>query len=201
MDLNAGQYTGSYELSVGEQGNEDIYVGKHKQISSENRTITFNLNFTVTHILKVQTIGSTTVYMQPKIGWEAWLASDKIQKRRNASEGRGGFIISVSGPFSVTVRCQYPTISGECKLRSTDKTRVVFIDAFLHLPAAYQGGSQWLTNPFSTPLSFTPERPLFAAPGHIEFVTQAHSLDLPNNYDDGYLHFSGDVTIIFESHL
>lgn len=203
LQLKSGRYRGNLRLTLGEVGNEDIYVGKNKQISAGNQVININLDFTVTHMLKVEALGGTSVPLQPSGGWQSWLANASPPTQLS---GDSIFKLSASTPFSMRLLCQHAGLDGNCALQSRlDPNKHVTVKTMVSMPAGISANGQPVQRyPLSTLASntFTPMNYISSRPGTLHFqIAKEQVAEILNDGEKTARRYGGDITVIWDANI
>lgn len=124
LEMPNGNYTGSINLSVGQ--NKDIDLGNGEY---EDNQLTIELTFKVQHQIKVDfPPGGDKVVLLPPGGWSDWIYRGK---NRVPSSLRADLHYRVwfSSKIKVTLNCEYPN-SDECFIKNTKDGHLVPIHIY-----------------------------------------------------------------------
>ena len=204
LDLAAGTYTGELKLTVGEEGHEDIYIGHHKSLNEQSKSLTLNFTFTVTHMLKVETPGDTSVPLQPKNGWQQWLANGSYPTQLS---GSSTFNLSSSVPFTMRLLCQHTATNGNCTLQSQlNATKSVEVRTAVSLPTGISASMKPVQRyPLSEQKSakFTSPSYISGRPGSLHFDIAEDQVKqiLNDGAQTTARRYSGDITVIWDAQI
>ena len=196
--ITAGIYRGSVDISIGGDPSNDIYVGIGKEI---DQTVTFNLEFTVTHMLKVEALGGTRVPMQPKAGWNSWLANTSPPTQIS---GESPFNLSTNSPFSMRLICQHTGADGNCALQSQrNPSKFVTVSTQVSLPVGISADARPVQRyPLNTQASkkFTPANYISGRTGTLHFeMAKKQVAEILNDGENTARRYSGDITVIWDA--
>ncbi len=132
LRMASGTWTGSITYTFGSGQQIDFGEGNY----STNQ-VEFQITANVGHVFDVRQLpGSERVVLAPKGGWEQWLNSQTTPPKLMKDVT---FIMSSSGPFNVSLDCEYSE-ADTCGIMNTDNGDVVPLDILLTLPGInYQG--------------------------------------------------------------
>lgn len=137
LRIDSGKYIGSVRYSVGNGQQIDLGEGNY----SDNELV-FNIEATVHHDLIVGHIANGgKAQLQPPGGWGRWMQGGPQPQRL---ENDSTFILSGSGPFSVTLRCEHND-RNDCALKNADNGDLVPVVTSLTVPGVMNAETNALT--------------------------------------------------------
>lgn len=126
LRIDSGEYIGSVRYSVGNGQQIDLGEGNY----SDNELV-INIGATVHHDIKVGHIANGgKAQLQPPGGWGRWMQGGPQPQRL---ENDAKFILSGSGPFSVTLLCEHNN-RNDCALKNADNGDLVPVMTGLTVP-------------------------------------------------------------------
>ncbi|MGG7598243.1 hypothetical protein ACQ4OD_14540 [Pseudomonas sp. WC1] len=195
--LKAGTYRGSITYRIGPGGDFD-FGNDVSNLSGDSLTVNFELD--VQHAFMFEfPPGSERAVLEPRNGWQAWLAGGKAPQRLYRDLP---FRVWSTGPFKVYKLCQYDT-GAKCAIKN-DGGEQVPVDVAMSLPAGVQHLGQSverLALPTGRPaaLQFEAAMPTLNRPGQLHFEVGR------NDVQDMLKHpgstYTGQVTVVFDAEL
>ena len=198
LKMSSGLYTGSLTYSIGP--GQDLDMGDI--MIPSDPILTFDFKLTVEHTLKVEVPpGGNRVELVPQEGWQAWLNSGRKPTRLFRDQR---FHISASSRFKMALECQY--ISGNtCAIAETDTGHTVQVNVGVTLPDGVTDGAgqpvnrrRLLRDGSGTEL-FQPGLYVDRRLGMLHFEVDRSSVEAM--LDTGATHYTGDVTVIWDSEV
>lgn len=201
--VKMGLYHGSVTFSIGEAG--DFALGSQVSNLSDS-SMTFNFTVDVQHQLNVVfSPGWESAELLPPAsygGWHQYLTGLKPAPGNISKEQT--FMISVSGPMTVYVRCDEWEINGLCLLRNVNnQVTARMISALTLPPALVDSNDQPLRirhMRHDRTIEVTPKRPVVEEPGLFRMSIETMDFKTIMLKNPGYP-FRGAVTLVFDAQL
>lgn len=198
LSMRSGSYTGSVDYTIGGEGNDfDLGDG----VALNDSSLTVHLDLTVEHAFALEIPpGSERAVLVPDGGWSQWADHGRVPR---ALRRELPFMISSSGRFGVSLRCEFEQPDGRCGIRNrTEDAADVPLDILLSMPGLFEVDSGAAA--VDVPLTLNGPTSVFGADhfvlersSRLKFTVQGEPvrqmLDHPGS------HYSGDVTVVFDA--
>lgn len=195
--LKAGKYRGSTTFRIGPGGDFD-FGNDVSNLSGDSLTINFELD--VQHAFMFEfPPGSDRAVLEPRNGWQAWLAGGKAPQRIYRDLP---FRVWSTGPFKVYKLCQHD-MGAHCAIRS-DEGEQVAVEVAMSLPAGIQHRGQAVerlqlpTGRFAA-LQFEAAMPTLNRPGQLHFEVGRSDVQAMLKHPGST--YDGQVTVVFDAEL
>lgn len=195
--LKAGTYRGSITYRIGPGGDFD-FGNDVSNLSGDSLTVNFELD--VQHAFMFEfPPGSDRAVLEPRNGWQAWLAGGKAPQRLYRDLP---FRVWSTGPFKVYKLCQYDT-GAKCAIKN-DGGEQVPVDVAMSLPAGVQHRGQAVERlPLPTgrlaALQFEAAMPTLNRPGQLHFEVGRNDVQAMLQHPGST--YTGQVTVVFDAEL
>lgn len=200
LSMRSGVYHASTTYTVGGTGDgADFDLGDGVEL--DDRAVTVHLTLTVQHAFRLDLpAGSDRAVLAPKGGWTQWSDHGIVPA---SLERELPFMLSSSGQFGVSLRCQHLLPDGRCAIRNVDEDAAdAPLDIRLTLPGFHDSLSG--RDAVDIPLTTTMPTPVFTAdafiirrPSQLHFAVNGEAVR--NMLDHPGSHYRGDVTVIFDA--
>ncbi|WP_285427784.1 MULTISPECIES: hypothetical protein [unclassified Pseudomonas] len=197
LGMSSGEYTGSYQYTVGP--NQDFDMGDVMLPNDSLLTLNFTLN--VEHDLKVEVPpGGNRIELVPQGGWQAWLNQGRKPARLFRDQT---FTISASSRFKMQLECER-VMGDTCALRNAAGHQVplnlsVSLPNGLNRPDGSAVSRQPLLLSGAGTEQFDPRYYVNRRPGTLHFeVAREHTETM---LAQGGSTYSGQATVIWDSEL
>ncbi|WP_409077386.1 hypothetical protein [Pseudomonas sp. FW300-N2E2] len=200
LNMSAGHYTGTLNYTVGP--GQDFDLGD--VMLPNDSLITLNFNLDVQHTLKVEVPpGGNKVVLEPQGGWQAWLNQGQKPTRLFRDQT---FHISASSRFKMRMECQFAdTANNTCLLWAPSSGQMVPVNVSVSLPdglmdaAGQPVNRRRLYRDGSGTELFQPEHYVDRKPGTLHFEVGRSQVE--EMLAGEAKHYSGDVTVIWDSEV
>lgn len=195
--LKAGMYRGTITYRIGPGGDFD-FGNDVSNLSGDSLTVNFELD--VQHAFMFEfPPGSDRAVLEPRNGWQAWLAGGKAPQRLYRDLP---FRVWSTGPFKVYKLCQYDT-GAKCAIKN-DGGEQVPVDVAMSLPAGVQHRGQAverlpLPSGRLAALQFEAAMPALNRPGQLHFEVGRNDVQAMLQHPGST--YTGQVTVVFDAEL
>ena len=195
--LKAGTYRGSTTFRIGPGGDFD-FGNDVSNLSGDSLTVNFVLDVQHAFIFEFPP-GSDRAVLEPKNGWQAWLAGGKAPQRLYRDLP---FRVWSTGPFKVYKLCQHDA-GAHCAI-SSDAGEQVPVTVAMSLPAGIQHRGQpverlQLPTGRLAALQFEAAMPTLNRPGQLHFEVGRNDVQAMLKHPGST--YAGQVTVVFDAEL
>ena len=198
LKMRSGVYTGRVDYSVGGLG-ADFDLGDGVALTDNSLSIHFEL--TVEHAFTLDIPpGSERAILAPDGGWSQWSEHGRVPR---ALRRQLPFMVSSSGRFGVSLRCEFEQPDGRCGIRNRNAEAAdAPLDIQISMPGLFEVDSGAAA--VDVPLTLNGPTPVFGADHFVlgrsswlKFLVQGEPLR--QMLDHPGSHYSGDVTVVFDA--
>ncbi|MDR0208710.1 MAG: hypothetical protein LBJ33_06035 [Pseudomonas putida] len=193
--MKPGRYLGRVSYSVGSAG--DIDLGN--SVTIDDTVLDVWVELTITRDIQVEfPPGTDRAVLEPPGGWRTWIGGKPPRQLLRDIP----FRISIEGPFSVYLNCEYAVTADRCGLRNEHGDQVA-VATRLTLSNVNSGGSGAIkvTLPATEhdKRQFDPMQVLRNQPGKLHFSVEGD--EVKRMIDNPGSTYQGQITVIFDARL